>query len=299
MGIAEIVPGVSGTAIAISLGFYNKIINLVYSFSEIVKGLALFLIRKKSFKEITLMIKKIDYHFAVPLFIGVGFAALLLSGGVLFMFERYPHYLYAILFGLLFAVIIAPVKQMSKIGIKEIGIIIPTFIIFFYILGIEGVVVSDSSPNLIFLFFLGFLAIIGMILPAVSGSFIMLALGGYYFILNLIRDFIHLDISLNQLLSLTVFGIGAISGFVLISQLMKKLLDNHRNELMAFIIGLILASIRVVWPFVVLDGDDLETSIKVVSFNHFSSNQLVLMGVLFIVTVLSVGYFNLKSRYEE
>jgi|GEM_PF-496312 len=292
-GVCEIIPGMSATAAAIALGYYDRMIDALNSFIDLGQIVIEFIIRKKSFKQVIKFIKQLDYTFIVPLGLGVIASVIILSGLVLYIYENYTNFFYAALFGLMFAIVLTPLREIGKPKIKEVLVMILTFLFIYTLLGYEGVQITDMSASPLTLLILGALAISGMLLPAVSGSFIMLSFGGYYFIMSLLRELISLNMSFDHFLSLSTFALGCIIGFVLTMKLIKKMLKTNRRIFMAAIVGMILGSIRVVWPFVTLSQD--EKSLIQVDPSYFSNTQIIGMILLAVLTFAVFAYLNFKT----
>lgn len=193
----------------------------------------------------------------------------------------------------MFAIVITPLREIWKPNLKEVIVMILTFLFIYILLGYEGVQITDMSASPITLLILGALAISGMLLPAVSGSFIMLSFGGYYFIMSLLRELLSFNMSLDHFLSLSTFILGCIIGFVLTMKLIKKLLRSNRRIFMAAITGMILGSIRVVWPFVVLTQEG--KSLIKVDPGYFSTQQILGMIILSVLTFMVFAYLNFKT----
>jgi putative membrane protein len=293
-GVCEIIPGMSATAAAIALGYYDRMIDALNSFIDLGQVAIEVLIRRKSFKQGIKFFKAMDFEFIIPLGLGVIASVVILSGLVLYVYENYTNLFYSALFGLMFAIVITPLREVWKPKLNEILVMIFTFLLFYYLLGMEGVQITDMSANPLTLFILGTLAISGMMLPAVSGSFIMLSFGGYYFIMSLLRELLAFNIPLDHLLSLATFVLGCIVGFVFTMKLIKRFLKNNRRMFMAAIVGMILGSIRVVWPFVALTQDENKALIQVEP-SYFSTNQIIVMALLTVLTFAVFTYLNFKT----
>jgi putative membrane protein len=298
MGVAEIIPGISGSTIALIFGVYTKFIDLLYFVSEFAKSILQFILRKSDFDNVKKAFFDINYQFAIPLTLGMILAIATMSSVILLVIEYFPQYLYAVLLGLILSVVVVPLKEIKSGGIKEIFVFVITFIILYFLLGIEGVGSIDSNnPNLILLFFGGVIGISAMVLPGISGSFMLLVLGLYYFIIKAIKDIIHLEFTVIQIIALSVFALGMIAGFLTVSQVLKKMLDKYKSILMSFILGLILASARVLWPFVesIKVAEDVEIVSK--SIAEFTNIEIAL--IISIVLGISIvgGYINYKYTH--
>jgi putative membrane protein len=290
MGTAEVIPGVSGSTIALIFNIYDSFVNLLYDVTQIAKGFAQFVLRKKSFKELKQQVFDLDYKFAIPLGIGTVLAVITMSSLILYVLETYPQYLYALLLGLVLSVVVVPIRQMQTKGLKEFIIFICTFVILFFILGQQGGNIAD--PSYLLLFLAGALAISGLVLPGVSGSFILLVLGVYYYIIDIVHSLVRFEVTTEEFVKFGIFILGVGTGFLIVVQLLKKALDNYRSELMAFILGLLLGSARVLWPFVETITVDGDIEIVRKSISEFPTTEVIIISILTIGTTILFGILN-------
>lgn len=300
MGSAEVVPGVSGTAISLMLGFYHKVVDTMFNITEVLRVGVAFLIRKATFKELWDQVFKFDFLFLIPLVIGVLLSGILLPSLVLYLFENYPAYLYAFLFGLAISVTVVPLKAVNLKDPKQVFIAVVAFLIAFYILGISPATSGSSDrPGYLMLFFGGIAGISGMILPAVSGGFILIILGLYYYIVEAIRDIVHLKVTVEQIVDLTVFTTGVGIGFLTFSRILKHFFDNKKDILMSLLLGLIIASYRVVWPFVEKSDGKGEFAVEQVGITQFETKDIVIIVTIALVTAILLTFLTLKHTPEE
>lgn len=294
MGCAQTIPGADGSTVALMLGIYDSYINLIYSVSEILKTTAQVFTKKKSYKDVWQLIKSFNYSFALSLGFGMIVAITLLSKLILILLETYPNYLYAVLLGLVFSVIVIPLKIIRKPNLIQILIAIASFIFFFIFLGLSPSESPSTTPSYLYLFFGGVAGITAMMLPGIGGSYVLLVLGQYYYILGSISDIIRLRADISQFIGLIVFALGMIVGLSTVARLFKKALDKHLKLFLAFVTGLLLASARVLWPFVKsieINGEKVTT---VIPLNAFQTGELALMIMLFIITLSVFSFVNWK-----
>ncbi len=230
MGAADIVPGVSGGTVALVFGIYRQLIANVHQGAETLK-LAL----KGQFSAAWDTFKAIEWLFLIPLGAGVigAFALLRHPLGDL-MVER-PSELAAVFCGLVAASIAIVWTQMrSPLG-QRVAIVAAVGIIMFALLGFQAGAIAD--PPMWAFGAAAAVAICAMILPGISGSFILLMMGMYGAVLGA---------SLSQLV---VFGLGAIVGLALFSSVLNWLLANYEQHVLAVLVGLMIGSFRVLWPW--------------------------------------------------
>lgn len=299
MGCAEMVPGVSGSTIALVGGIYEGIIELLYTLTVISKVVAKFFLRKASLKDIWAEILKIDIKFVIPLGIGFLVALITMSSAVLWLLQYYPHYLLTGLLALLLSAAVIPYMEMDRKGVQEAVVFTITFLLFLFIMTREDGINSD--PSYLLLLLGGFFGISGLILPGVSGGVILLVMGVYYYVIDAVHSIITFSASADQLIGMMLFGVGAIVGVYFISITIRKLLVRSRSLLMAFIMGLVLSSTPQLLPFVETTGfsEGGNPVVEYVGISNFTDSELIAMVVIFTVVLLAAVSFNLRSYRKD
>lgn len=251
MGAADVIPGVSGGTIAFIMGIYDQFVGSIASINaEAVK-----LLLHGKFKEFW---KHINGSFLLALVIGIGTSVVCLAGLMQMLLADYPIQTWAFFFGLIVASSIFILKGIKDWRVRDA---------FFIALGIVlGVVVCTLSPTqtpdaLWFIFLSGALAICAMILPGISGSFILLILGKYQFIMETITSCVGNVGALmgaegadkvlfwNSALTLAVFLVGAVVGILSFSKFLHWLLARWNKETLIVLAGFIIGSLVKVWPW--------------------------------------------------
>lgn len=232
VGVANIIPGVSGGTIALITGIFERLINAIKSF-----GLsAVKLLLKGKFKEFA---EKTDLYFLLSLFAGVFIAIIALARIFDFLFVNYPIYLWSYFFGLVLASVYFVGKTIDKWNWS---------VILFFVLGtITAITLSLVNPaaensSFFYLVICGVVAVCSMILPGLSGSFVLILMGNYQLVaIDAInnRDF--------QIL-LPVL-IGAVGGLIAFSHLLSWVFKRYKNQTIALLTGFILGSLNVLWPW--------------------------------------------------
>lgn len=233
MGAADVVPGVSGGTMALIMGIYQQLINAIKSFDFLwFKALVSF-----DFKTV---FTRPHLTFLIPLFIGI-LASIVLFTRVFplpIYILLYPELVFGLFFGLILASIFILVKQTKLTDIIHYIFVLAGMALGIYVFNM----VPEETPNdTWFVFLTGAIAICAMILPGISGSFLLLMLKKYSYILTAIGHF--------QLSIIIPFALGAASGLMLFSRLLSYLLNRYNKSTLAFIIGLLIASLWVIWPF--------------------------------------------------
>lgn len=231
MGAADIVPGVSGGTIAFISGIYETLINSINSIDKT----AITHLLKFRFREFW---NYVNGNFLVVLLAGIGFSIITLMQVVLFMMANYPELLWAFFFGLIVASAVVVGKAITK---WHVGVFIAGIIGAGVAYWITVASQAETPTALWFIFLSGALAICAMILPGISGSFILLLLGKYEYILGQVKAF---NISV-----IVTFGLGCIAGLLSFSRLLKYLLTNFHNVFVALLTGFMIGSLNKVWPW--------------------------------------------------
>jgi len=256
LGIAEIIPGVSGSTIALLLGIYDDFIDLLFQGSELAKVIVLWIIRKKTWADLVGQFKAIRWGFGLMLGGGMLSAIIALSNVITYLLEHYPAHLFAVLFGLTPPTMFIVWKQIAKPRTTTHVITAITGVSLLGLFMLGGSNMATSNPHPLHLFIGGMVGVSTMVLPGVSGSFMLLVLGLYNFAVGLISDLSHAEISQAGLISLGIMFAGMMTGFLTTVRLIKFAFTHYRDQIMAFILGLLFASWYVLWPFVEVVGYD-------------------------------------------
>lgn len=254
MGAADVVPGVSGGTMALILGIYERLLTAIKSVNTVAIK-ALFSFKLKSF------FTTFHWKFLLVLLTGIGSAIIFFTRIVplqVLMFTH-PESIYGLYFGLILGSIALLVKNLKQLEVTTI-----LFIIFGSILGwwIVNLVPTQTPESYLFIFGSGALAISAMILPGISGSFILLILGKYQFILSQISAIGSSETS-SALLILFVFGSGMIVGIAVFSRFLSWLLERFHRPTIAVLIGFLIGSLSVIWPFQVRTYEEVAKKMTV------------------------------------
>ena len=239
MGAADVIPGVSGGTIAFIMGIYDKFVaSLAAINAEAVK---LFFTGK--FKEFW---RHINGGFLLSLVVGIGVSVISLATVMQTLLSDFPIQTWAFFFGLIVASSIFILRGISGWGLREILFLIGGILL--------GVTICTLSPTqtpdaLWFIFLSGAIAICAMILPGISGSFILLILGKYQYILGAVSDLVAGQNVVGNLLIIGVFAIGAIIGILSFSKFLHWLLSRWHKQALIILAGFIIGSLVKIWPW--------------------------------------------------
>jgi putative membrane protein len=295
MGIAEIIPGVSGSTVALIMGIYKNFIGLLHQISSFFKEILAFIIGKASFKSVRKRFYEINFKFGVILIVGMVIGLAGFSHVMGFLLENYPQYTFAFFFGLILASVSIPWSQMEQRREKEMLIALVTFLIFFFVLGLKPVG-EVTRPSVLVLFGGGFTAVMAMVLPGISGSFVLLLLGLYHHVVNTVRELSSLNLSFENIRDMFAVFAGIVVGFSLFVRVLNYALHKYHSQLMALLVGLMLASLRVLWPFMDVDSSDsVETMVKVWPWEveGIEAISILLIALLAFFVII---FFNTKRK---
>ena len=232
MGAADVVPGVSGGTIAFISGIYEELLS---SISNV--NLNLFkTLKKEGFKATW---KQLNGNFLASLFIGIIISVFSLSKMIKWLLEHKPILLWAFFFGLVLASIIYIIKQIKSWSVIGIIIGVLTALLGYLITVISSV--STQEVSYLFLVFSGAIASCAMILPGISGSYILLLIGIYPLVMTALSN--------KDLKVISAIIIGVVIGLTTFSKLLKWLFTNYRNQMLIALTGLMIGSLNKVWPW--------------------------------------------------
>lgn len=240
MGAADIVPGVSGGTVALLLGIYERLILNVRT----VAGSAGHVLRGDIKGGLT-RIKSVEWVWLISLLFGILLAIAALSAILEKLLDEQPVRMAGLFFGLILGSVIVAWRLVKKVDAEGIVIMLVAAVALFFFLGLRTDTSSDVAEVVtkpIWVFFLvGAIAICAMILPGISGSFLMVMMGMYSEVLGAVND--------RDFLVLAVFALGCAVGLSLFSTVLEWMLEHHHDRVMAGLIGLMLGSLRVLWPW--------------------------------------------------
>lgn len=280
MGFADVIPGVSGGTMALITGIYEELISALESFKPVI---ALDLLRGR-FKEFQKGLKNVKYSFLVPLGLGIGMALLVGSQFVRYLLEHFPPYTYSFFFGLILASAGLLYFEVPKIKLTSVTTSIIGALAAFMIVGVSSGSFGHGLPVILAA---GAVAICAMILPGISGAFILLLLGQYEYLLDSIGELP------SSLPTVTVFVLGAGVGIVAFSRVLSFALDRWRSETLGFLIGLMLGALRK--PFEVLLESPSNPSIDF-EWAFQETLLVVAFGLLGVIVVVGLGFVRLREN---
>lgn len=233
MGSADIVPGVSGGTMALILGIYERLLEAIRSFDRA------WLADLLKFRPVAALARN-DLGFLLPLGGGIFLALMFFTRVVPLptLIVTHPEPVYGLFFGLILASIIVLMGEVERYGGREVAMTAGGALLGFTIVNLVPV----ATPNAAwFIFLCGFAAISAMLLPGISGSFILLILGKYAYIIDALGSF---DMGV-----ILAFALGAVSGLIAFSRAIVWLLHHYHQATLLVIKGILIGSLWVIWPF--------------------------------------------------
>lgn len=273
MGLADIVPGVSGGTIALITGIYERLISAIKSFdlemiSSLLKG------DVQGFKK---SIRDVDFPFLIPLGFGIVASFLTASRVIENALTLYPTFTYAFFFGLILASAHLVYRRIDSFGFGKLQSGLDGFLFAFWIVGIEY---FSLIHHPLMIFISGFIAICAMILPGISGSFILLLLGQYHYMLKALKSF--------DLFLILTFGAGAVLGISSFARLLSYFFDNYEDLTLAFLTGLMLGALRLPLENIIYVTDKFPELNFV--WTQFNLVLTFLFGILGLALVLLIDH---------
>ncbi len=271
IGVANIIPGVSGGTMALILGIYERLISAIHNISlkTIKNMLKIFTFKKEGFDLFLQEFRAIDGFFLGRILIGALVMIIALAKLITYLLKNWHEPTYGFFFGLVLVSVIVPYKLIKK---KTLPVIISIIIAIATVVGMSqaisnktlihkakikhelkmkkksGIIDTKQKKvtlskikHYILFFIMGAVAISAMILPGVSGSFLMLLMGGYFDILKAISN--------RDLPLLGIFALGCLVGIVVFTRLLNFLLNRFHDQTMGYLLGLVIGSLWVIWPF--------------------------------------------------
>ncbi|MCA9497409.1 MAG: DUF368 domain-containing protein [Nanoarchaeota archaeon] len=258
MGVCDLIPGISGGTIAFITGIYERLIKAIHNISP--KNYLNLLLSLKNSNKFIKIFNKLDILFLIILFFGIFSAILIGSNLISFLLENYKAFLLSFFLGLILA--------SSKIIYDDIKIHSSSNMFFGLIGFFLGLIITFltpsqvSNPSFIYILIGGFLAIFALFLPGISGSFILLIMGLYEFIITSVKEL------KTQYLNLIPFAIGAAAGVFIISRLITWLFKKDKCKTLYFLLGLVLSTLLILIR-------EINNNISI--FNSLIASQIIIL----------------------
>lgn len=253
MGGADVIPGVSGGTIALILGIYERLVTAVSHFDPILISH----VTKKNFRQAA---QHADFRFLLFLGIGILSGAVALGAVMHTLLEDYRQYTMAAFFGMIGASCYLVAKLIERWKPKEGACLVAGALFAYWLVGQPAL---ENPPDALwYVFICGAIAICAMILPGISGSFILLILGKYHEVTGVIKEVVKLKLSVHSILLVGTFASGCLVGLISFSKLLRWLLAKKFSVTMATLCGFMIGSLYKIWPF------QIDTTPEIEEFKH-------------------------------
>jgi putative membrane protein len=277
MGAADVVPGVSGGTVAFVCGIYGRLIDairdVVRALTTIVRG-----DRRAGLAEL----RRFDWRLVVPLLIGILVAVGSLASALEHLLDEQPVRMAGLFLGLVAGSVVVAWGMLRTPDRRSVAIVVVVAAATFLLLGLrESTATPDSGDPTAPLWAYpaaAMVAICAMILPGISGSFLLLTMGMYDDVIGAVNE--------RDLMPLLLFAAGAVVGLAVFSRLLAWLLDHHHDLVVAAMIGLMVGSVRVLWPW---PGGLASTELGAPEGDVWVPGLLVVVGLVAVVVLGRVG----------
>ena len=298
MGIADIVPGVSGGTIAIITGVYEELL-------KTINGLDFKILNELKKGNIKKIWKNYNLNFLFFLGFGILSSIIILSHFILIILNDYPVALWSLFLGLISSSIIFLFKSTTKLNFNSSKFLIPSQIYFlitglFIALYVQTLSAGNTDINSIYLFFCGMISITAMLLPGVSGAYILVLLGAYETMLITLKEISQLNS--DYFMNFISFVLGALLSVKLFSKLLTWSYENHKDNTLFCLIGFMIGSLPTLWPWKYNIDSNLFLDKLYIPENYLNNSEFregVLFFILGISIVLILEFISTKNEKKE
>ena len=298
MGIADIVPGVSGGTIAIITGIYEELL-------KTINGLDFKILNELKKGNIKKLWKNYNLNFLFFLGLGILSSIIILSHFILIILNDYPVALWSLFLGLISSSIIFLFKSTTKLNFNSSKFLIPSQIYFlitglFIALYVQTLSAGNTDINSIYLFVCGMISITAMLLPGVSGAYILVLLGAYETMLITLKEISQLNS--DYFMNFISFVLGALLSVKLFSKLLTWSYKNHKDNTLFCLIGFMIGSLPTLWPWKYNIDTNLFLDKLYIPENYLNNSEFregILFFILGISIVLILEFISTKNEKKE
>ncbi len=291
MGAADIIPGVSGGTMALIVGIYERLVTAISHVDTLLIGQ----IRRRKWLAAA---EHLDLAFLIALLCGILTGVGCMAGLMHYLLEEHVVSTLAAFFGLILASSLIVARSVEHWNATKILLLLVGCAFAYWLVGRpEGIADTESRA---YLFVCGMVAICAMILPGISGAFILLIMGRYHYITGILKDLTHGELTLANILPLLIFGAGCVVGILSFSKFLRWLLARYHGQTMAVMCGFILGSLRRVWPLKQWpdEGPDIKSQYQNILPQTFDG-QVALALALAATAFVFVIFLDKISRREQ
>ena len=289
MGVANVIAGVSGGTIALIVGIFERLINSLKSFN--FKAIKLLFTGK--FKEFA---KHTDFVFLFEVLLGIAVAMISVAKLFKYLFENYPTYIWALFFGMLLASIFYVGKTIKK---WNVGVIVAFVIGIGISLLIAFGTTAQENDNFFYLMLCGAIGSSGMILPGISGSYILVLMGDYSLVINGI-DMLTNNLGESMKIILPVM-IGVVVGIVAFAHVLAWIFKHYHDMTISLLTGFIVGSLPIIWPWKIYENGALpmakDNILPEMNAEFFIAVAIIILGAALIIATETIAN-RMKSKKE-
>lgn len=287
MGMAEVVPGVSGGTIAFITGIYERLLEAIKSFSPALIPV----FRKEGMPGLW---KAIHGNFLLALLIGMGMGIVVGIFGITWLIEHHPQAIWSFFFGLILASALWISRQMKGWTWREVvGLLAASALAYWITIASP----ANGSENLLFVLICGMIAISAMLLPGISGSFLLLLMGMYTFVIGHVKGLLE-TLATEHLLVVGVFAVGCLVGLAGFSRILTWIFRHYHNLALAILTGFMLGSLNRLWPWKIVLSTRMNSHGEEVPFversvwpSDFPGDPQVLTVLLCLIAGFALVWF--------
>ncbi|GIX01017.1 MAG: DUF368 domain-containing protein [Pirellulaceae bacterium] len=291
MGAADIVPGVSGGTIALLLGHYERLVTAISH----VDARLLRLLRTRRWRAAA---EYLDLRFLIALALGIGTGIVALASLMHYLLEHHLPGTYAVFSGLVLASAMLVARRMHGWNSRRMLLLAVGALLAWRLCSLTPMH-TPLTPWTAFL--AAMVAICAMILPGISGAFVLLLLGVYHPVTELIKGLPHGEVTLEGGVLIVLFATGCATGLLLFSRLLRWLLEHRHDATLAVLIGLMLGSLYRIWPFQMATPETASLPFKQRAFEHHwpadGGEALQLVGLAVIAGVATYALEKIAERF--
>ena len=293
MGMVELIPGVGIATLSLSFNIYHEFIGFLHDVSTVFKELSYLLVGRFETKSFKKSLNTLASDFSIPLFLGIIFGLFIFSFILRFTLENLPAYINALFFGLVLASISVPLRQIKNISVKDKIFMFLSFCIFFFLFGFHSSNIFYIPSSLI-VFISGFFTSLTLVLPGLGGASALVIFGVYTYMLDIITHLFSSTLTADQAYSFVIFLLGLFLGFVVIVRVLKRVIKSYKSIVMASLSGIMIASLRALYPFITIKGD---TTIISTPWELPAGHSIIIFVVIIVsYTLTKVLNDSVKSK---
>jgi putative membrane protein len=279
MGVADIIPGVSGGTMALILGIYDRLVTAISHVDQTFVGH----VRARNWKAAA---DHIDLRFLVALGCGIMTGIALLGTAMNYLLLHQRQFTFAAFFGLIAASSILVARMVERWSMLEVILLLAGGLFALWLVRLPAL--TNPPEELWYVFLCGVIGICAMILPGISGAFLLLILGKYEDITEIIKDTLKLHITVDNVITVAVFAAGCAIGLITFSKFLRWLLGRHEPQTMAVLCGFMIGSLYKLWPFQRDINPEIE-EFKHKVFDHLAPSEISVDGRLWLTLGIGIG----------